>query len=280
MQTSYLPREFNVVMVTAVYTPPDANANFALGFLYSAISSRQDKYPEAVHIITGDFNHTKLKTVLPKLHQHVKCMSRGNKTLDKVYSYIKPGYRAIQLPHLGRPDHLSLILAPAYTPLRKRALTTRTLKTWPEGASHQLQDCFERTNWDIFDHPDLEVHTAAVPGCIKRCTDTVTVDKCIQVYLNQKPWMTKEVQRLLREKNKAFRYGDMQLYSAARANLKRGIRWAKMDYRQRIEDNFSSNNKRLEWCGIQNITKHRPRWQGSLPRSSTSPYSSPLFHPV
>lgn len=46
----------------------------------------------------------------------------------------------------------------------------------------------------------------------------------------------------------------MQLYSAARANLKRGIRQAKIDYRQKIEDNF----KRQVWCSIQNITNHRP----------------------
>lgn len=47
-------------------------------------------------------------------------------------------------------------------------------------------------------------------------------------------------------------------FSAARANLKRGIRRAKMDYRQRIENHFSSNNMRRVWCGIQNITNHRP----------------------
>lgn len=67
-------------------------------------------------INAGDFNHAELKTVLPKLHQHVKCPTRGDKTLDKVYSNIKHGYRAIQLPHLGQSDHLSRLLAPAYTP--------------------------------------------------------------------------------------------------------------------------------------------------------------------
>ena len=62
----YLPREFTVVIVTAVYIPPDANANIALGYLHSAINSQQSTYPEAAHIIAGDFNHADLKTVLSK----------------------------------------------------------------------------------------------------------------------------------------------------------------------------------------------------------------------
>uniref|UniRef100_A0A8C7YZR7 Reverse transcriptase domain-containing protein n=1 Tax=Oryzias sinensis TaxID=183150 RepID=A0A8C7YZR7_9TELE len=255
----YLPREFTVVMATAVYIPPDANANSALGLLHSTISSNQDKYPEAVHIIAGDFNHAELKSVFPMFHQHVKCATRGEKTLDKVYSNIKHGYRAIQLPHLGQSDHISLLLAPAYTPLRKRAPTKRkTIKTWPEGASHQLQDCFERTNWEIFDHPDLEEHTATVLCYINHCTDTVTVEKHIRVYPNQKPWMTREVKRLLRERNTAFRSGDRNLYSSARANLKRGIRQAKIDYKQKMEDNLRTNNTRQVWQGIQHLTNYRP----------------------
>ena len=40
----YLPREFNVVIITAVYIPPDANASLALGRLHDIISSQQSMY--------------------------------------------------------------------------------------------------------------------------------------------------------------------------------------------------------------------------------------------
>lgn len=60
----YLPCEFNVVMITAVYIPPDANANSALKHLHSSIGSQ----------------HLDLKTVFLKLHQHVKCATRGANT--------------------------------------------------------------------------------------------------------------------------------------------------------------------------------------------------------
>lgn len=152
----YIPREFTVVMVTAVYIPPDANAGLALGHLHDTYSSQHSKYPDAVHIIAGDFNHADLKRVLPKFHQQVNCASRGANTLDNVYSHIKLGFRARPLPHLGQSDHMSLLLIPAYTPLRKSAPTvTRTVKPWPDGAFEQLPDCFETTTWEVFEHQDL-----------------------------------------------------------------------------------------------------------------------------
>ena len=46
------------------------------------------------------------------------------------------------------------------------------------------------TNWDIFEHQDLEVFTDSVLCYIKYCIDAVTVDKGIRVYPNEKPWMT------------------------------------------------------------------------------------------
>ncbi len=172
---------------------------------------------------------------------------------------IRLGFRAKPLSHLGLSDHISMHLIPAYTPIRKRApIITKIVKTWPEGASQQLQDCFESTDWEVFEHQNLEQYTAAVLGYIKHCTDTVTVDKYIRVYPNTKPWMTKKVLHLLRERDIAFRSGDRALYSAARADLKRGIREAKDAQRRRIEDCFQSNNPRQVWQGVQHMTNYRP----------------------
>ena len=111
----YLLREFTVVMIIA-------NANSAPRHLYSSISNQQNRYPDAMFIIAGDFNHIALKAVLPKLHQHVK-RTRGANILDKVYSNIKMGYRVKQLPHLAQSDNSSMLVIPAYSPLRKSALT-------------------------------------------------------------------------------------------------------------------------------------------------------------
>lgn len=55
-----------VVVVIAVYIPPDANENAALGYMSTAINKQQNAYPDGVFIVAGDFNHVNLKTVFPR----------------------------------------------------------------------------------------------------------------------------------------------------------------------------------------------------------------------
>ncbi|CAI5660153.1 unnamed protein product [Oreochromis niloticus] len=100
------------------------------------------------------------------------------------------------------------------------------------------------TDWNIFEHQDLETFTGSVLDYIKFCTANVTVDKSIRVFPNQKPWMTSEVRSLLKARDATFRSGDRALYRAARADLKRAIKKAKSDHKRNIESHLSSNNTR------------------------------------
>ncbi len=117
----YLPWEFTAIVIVAVYIPPCANAKDALRELYSAISKQQTNNPNGFFIIAGDFNHANLKTVLPKFYQHVNFATRGNNTLDCVYTTVKNAYKAEPRPHLGYSDHISVMLTPGYRPLLKLA---------------------------------------------------------------------------------------------------------------------------------------------------------------
>lgn len=113
------------------------------------------------------------------------------------------------------------------------------------------------TDWSVFEHQDLEEYTSSVLSYINFCVDNVTEDKHLRVYSNQKPWMTKEVRALLRQRDVAFRTGDGEQYSAARADLKRGIREAKAVYKRMIEDHFKDNNTRQVWQGVQHLTHYK-----------------------
>ncbi len=139
----YLPREFTAIVIVAVYIPPCANAKDALRELYSAISEQQTNNPDGFLIIAGDFNHANLKTVLPKFYQHVNFATRGNNTLDFVYTTVKNAYKAEPRPHLGYSDHISVMLTPAYRPLLKLAKPVqKQITVWPDNATSALQDCF------------------------------------------------------------------------------------------------------------------------------------------
>ncbi|KAK3508999.1 hypothetical protein QTP70_015950 [Hemibagrus guttatus] len=79
----YLPREFTTIFIVGVYIPPSANAKEALCELYGAISELQNAHPDGLFIIARDFNHTNLKSVLPKFHQYVD--QRRNHRLGGIY---------------------------------------------------------------------------------------------------------------------------------------------------------------------------------------------------
>ena len=59
----YLPRDFTIVTVAAVYIAPSvyAKANKALGGLHDAISELLTKHPDSVVVVAGGFHHTSLK---------------------------------------------------------------------------------------------------------------------------------------------------------------------------------------------------------------------------
>ncbi|KAK7877732.1 hypothetical protein WMY93_030546 [Mugilogobius chulae] len=200
----YLPREFSAVYICAVYIPPDANAKLALAQVYSSITNSQVAHPDSVFIAAGDFNHADLKSVLHKFHRNVKCATRGDTTLDQVYTNVADAYKAQAYPHLGLSDHLSLMLHPRYTPKAKRAETTvRTVRIWPEDAIPMLQDCFHHTDWDVFKgegmvtRETLDNYTSSVLDYICFCVDNVTYWKQFSVFPNRQPWMTSRVQQLI-----------------------------------------------------------------------------------
>ncbi|KAI3372196.1 hypothetical protein L3Q82_007057 [Scortum barcoo] len=265
----YLPREFTSTIITAAYIPPDADAKAAMNGLYEAISKQQTAYPEAAFIVAGDFNHSNLKTVLPKFHQHVSCQTRGDKTLDHVYTNIVGAYTATPLPHLGQSDHLSLFLMPKYSPLINRVKpSVRTIKVWPAGVDSLLQDRFRDTDWSQFasqatlgSHTNIDSYSHSVLEYITTTIDSVTTERQITTYPNQKPWMNKEVRLLLKARNSAFRSGDAQAYCTSRADLKRGIKKAKQAYKLKVEEYFVYfvySDPRRMWQGIQAITDYKP----------------------
>ncbi len=81
----YLPREYTAILLVAVYIPPSSNNNNrseALNDLYQHTSEQQTAHPDAFLILAGDFNHADLKSVFPKIHQHIDIPTRGKNTLD------------------------------------------------------------------------------------------------------------------------------------------------------------------------------------------------------
>lgn len=89
--------------------------------------------------------------IVRNFHWHVNCATRGDKTLDQVYTNVAEAYRAQDHPYLGLSDHLSLLLLPHYRPkIKTDGPMVKTVRTWPDDAIPKLQECFHHTHWNVF----------------------------------------------------------------------------------------------------------------------------------
>ncbi|KAI4884971.1 hypothetical protein NFI96_020242, partial [Prochilodus magdalenae] len=110
----WMPREISGVILTAVYIPPQADTDLALGKLYKAVNRQETTRPEAACIVVGDFNTANFRKVAPKFVQHVLCSTRGSRTLDHCYTPFRDEYKARPRPPFGKSDHSSILLLPTY----------------------------------------------------------------------------------------------------------------------------------------------------------------------
>ena len=135
------------------------------------------------------------------------------------------------------------------------------MKVSSRSAIHELQDCFECTDWSVFnDGNSLSEFTDTVTESINFCEDACVSTKTVTQYGNTKQWFNKNVRRKIVDKDLAHRSKDTDpdAYRKAKSDLKKGIRDAKRSFKTRIEK-FAT--RRLQ----RNLGKYEPHYtiQGS-----------------
>ena len=116
LRPSYLPREFARILLNVEYIPDESFKPQAVPLLSQILSEQASEYPDACIIAAGDFNRASLKYCPPSFtpYQYVVCPTRGDATLDFVYSNIKNAYKCESMAALGDSDHSSVRLVPSY----------------------------------------------------------------------------------------------------------------------------------------------------------------------
>ncbi|XP_036439332.1 uncharacterized protein LOC118816846 [Colossoma macropomum] len=211
---AWLPREIMGLCLAAVYTPPQADSDLALGKLHEAISKQMTARLEAALIVAGDFNRNNLRTYCPTLFQHVTCFTRKDRILDHVYSSIRNCYKSLPRPPFGKSDHSSILLLPTYRQKLKRGpVTTREVRRWSDQSDAMLQDCFDHVDWEMFrdSSGSVDEYADTVTAFIRKCVDDVVPCRQVRVYPNQKPWQNCEVRSALTQRCiQSGKYGGVQ----------------------------------------------------------------------
>lgn len=175
-----------------MYIPPTANVKKALDIQLTAISKLQNLHPDENFIVVEDIHYTNLKTV-----PYILSACYISNILDQVYNNIREGCKVFTHPNQDQSDHGSLFLTPAYRPLIKKT-KPGNIKNCPEDATINLQDWSNCTTECDIPPFHCVVFFFLHPGGI----DDIIVNKQIGCYQNIKPWMTRDVKLLLRDRAK------------------------------------------------------------------------------
>jgi len=206
--------------------------------------------------ILGDFNTLSLTETFPHLQQYINCPTRFSRTLDLCYGNIADAYKAVCRAPIGKSDHNVIHLLPTYRQcVRRDKPVEKRIQVWNKEKEDMLKDCFCITNWDVFFDScrDPNELTDCITSYIQFCEETVVDTKVVKVFSNNKPWLSKDLKKLLNEKNRAFRENDNESFKMKRKELRAMVQKAKIDFKNKVEDQLANQDARSAWQGLNKM---------------------------
>ncbi|KAI4881116.1 hypothetical protein NFI96_026359, partial [Prochilodus magdalenae] len=198
------------------------------GHITISVCRLQTQHPQALLLISGDFNHVSPSSTLSTFTQS---------------------------------DHNLVHLLPVYKPLvHREPAVTRTVKKWSKETEEALKDCFETTVWEELSDPngeDIDSLTHCITDYVNFCVENTVHTKTILCFSNNKPCINPDIKALLNEKKRVFRSGDKDELKAVQRELRRKIREGKASYRRKLEEQLQRNNVNGVWKGIKTISGHK-----------------------
>ncbi len=270
------PREFCSFILVSVYIPPQAHVSSALQKLANQITDTEQKHPDSVLIILGDFNKANLSHELPKYRQHITCPTRDSNILDKCYTAIKDAYHSVPRVALGLSDHCLVNLIQTYRQKFKSAEPVlRTVKRWTNEAEQNLKAWFDLTDWSVFEAAanDLDELTETVTSYISFCEDMCIPTRTRLTYNNDKPWFTAKLRQLRQAKEDAYRKRDKQ----AKYTLEKEIRVTKRNYSGKLRNKISSSDSASVWKGLKDIINYKTPSPSTVENQQLADYFNDFY---
>ncbi len=125
---------------------------------------------------------------------------------------------------------------------------------------------------------DIEASRDSVTCFIQKCVEDVVPTKTIRVYPNQKPWINSDVRAALSAWTSAFKSGNFDDRKQASYDLRKSTKAAKRQYKNKVEEQFNTNNARSMWQGINNITDCKGNKPATVNIAASLPDELNLFY--
>ena len=109
------------------------------------------------------------------------------------------------------------------------------------------------TLWDnLLDETDIDKQTDVISDYINFCTDLCIPNKTFKKQANQKPWITKHIDSLIKQKQEAHQSGNRKLYHKLKKLVSKEITKSKVEYSKRIQQHLFNEPARA-WKDIKKL---------------------------
>ena len=99
------------------------------------------------------------------------------------------------------------------------------MRVLDESGLSALQGCFDCTDWSVFVQSceNVDELNDCVTNYIKFCVDIQTREKKVLFYPNNKPWITKDLKKIINEKKFLFAQGEGMALKLKQKELRKEI---------------------------------------------------------
>ena len=100
-----------------------------------------------------------------------------------------------------------VLLQPKYRPIvQTQPAKVISIQQWSTESIERLRSEFDCTVWEVFTQSaqNIDQLTETISDYINFCTDLYIPKKCVKVFSNNKPWITKNVKEIINRKKQVL----------------------------------------------------------------------------
>ena len=247
-----MPRKISHIIIGVIYHPPDASSWPMTSHIINSIDSILQQHPHAGVMLLGDFNTLNDKSLRAyPLRQLVCEPTRGRSTLDKIYTNIADWYeRPVTIPNIASSDHCGIVLCPAnHRTTAVDEYVTVTVRSKSSNGKNLLAHALYNCNWSTLETiDDIDSKVAFFNNSVIALLDFYLPVHQVKRHSSDKPWITDQFRRLIRQRQYAWTNGDRTKYNKLRNIINR--------LSKQLRKQFFSN--RIQ--GLRNSSPHE-WWQ-------------------
>jgi hypothetical protein len=145
-------------------------------------------------------------------------------------------------------------LLPTYQPKSKTKPTIITRRIYNEHNLDNLRACFELTDWEsLIDNSDnIDIQVDVFTSYVNYCTDQNIPLAKIKKHSNNKPWITREIIKLVQEKHHAHKTGNRKLRNFLKRKISKQTFLSKRSYTDKINHKMA-NEPAKAWDNIKKL---------------------------